>query len=244
MKKILVSILVIGLSLSAFSQDVDYSKFSFGLHATPSITWLKTDVKNYSSKGAKLGFGWGVMGDIYFSDKFAISTGANFSKYSGKLNYADSLFIAADTNTLFGNMDRTYKVNYLEIPICLKMKTKEIAFGDNYFNVFALFGIGTNIKLKSKSDDVFTPDDNTLATIEDDNMEATNVLFIRESLIVGLGVEFSLVGSTRLVAGLNYNYGFSDILTSKSNIYTNTDGTLLKENAQFNGLELRIGVLF
>ena len=108
-----------------------------------------------------------------------------------------------------------------------KMKTREIGFNRYY----ALFGFGTSARLSAKGDDIYKgPENQTLE--ENDVRIESNISFFRASMIIGIGVEHSLGGTTALVGGVNFNNGFNSIIDERNS------------NTRSNYLELTIGVLF
>lgn len=213
-------ILVIG-----FTANAQYKKFKFGLKAAPQISWIRTNVDGYSSDGAKLGFGWGFVTEMNFTENHSFATGFNVLFNGGKLQYPDM----SGTNT--GTMNRTYKLKAIEIPLTLKMRTNPI--GD--FQYFGQIGLGTSFQLDAKSEDQFTY--NSTVITKEGNI--SNIAFLRESLIIGLGAEYTLDAGTTFGAGLTFNNGFTDILTGKNKV----DGSL-KEKGYINFLELSVFVLF
>ena len=61
---------------------------------------------------------------------------------------------------------------------------------------------------------------------------------LRGSLIVGVGVEYSVGGRTALVGGLTFNNGFTNVLKGTN------DAVGRKPSAINNFLELTLGVMF
>ncbi|MCG8307024.1 MAG: hypothetical protein MI975_06490, partial [Cytophagales bacterium] len=60
----------------------------------------------------------------------------------------------------------------------------------------------------------------------------------RASLIIGLGMEYKMNGTTTLITGINFNNGITDVLKSQNNL------TNLLNKSINNYLEFYIGVLF
>jgi len=220
-KLVLLSmILILGVSANA-----QYKKFNFGLKAAPQVGWMKTNADTYTSNGARLGFGWGFVTEVNFTENHSFGTGFNVLFNGGKLRYPYA--IGQDT----GIMDRTYKLKSIEIPLTLKMRTNPI--GD--FQYFGQIGFGTSFLLNAKGEDEFAFN----SSVEKDNGNLNNVAFLRESLIIGLGAEYKLEAGTTLGLGLQFNNGFTDILTGKSAVDSS-----IKEKAFTNFIELNAFVLF
>ncbi|MCK4570113.1 MAG: outer membrane beta-barrel protein, partial [Bacteroidales bacterium] len=122
---------------------------------------------------------------------------------------------------------------YIQVPVTLKMRTKELG----KFRIFGQIGLGTNFLIGAKADDEFTPDQGASSSEEVDIYD--DITFMRESLILGAGVEFLLGGSTNLTAGLVFNNGFMNILKGKNSIEPTINN---KANANYFALE--IGIVF
>ncbi|MCD4679596.1 MAG: PorT family protein [Bacteroidales bacterium] len=223
-KKYIILGLVILLSFPSYvkGQD-DLPSIQFGIKAGPNLGWIKPDAKSYSSEGSVIGFNWGFITEFNISSNYAINTGFNVAYNNGKLKYP---YVQDSVESI---LQRKYNLQYLEIPICLKMRTKQIG----YITYYGKIGLGTSFNLRAKSKDVFNVEAETENNIQDD------ITFMRESLIVGAGFQYSLGGSTFLLFEIVFNNGFSDILNGK-----NTIDTTIKENAISNYIEFNLGVLF
>ncbi len=211
MKKITtISFLLFVFILSATSQNDKF--FRFGLHGSPSVAWLKPETKSFQSKGLRLGFGYGLITEFTLADNYSLATGVESVYSGGKLQNVDTI---GTTTTA------TYRVQYIEIPIALKMKTNEI----NYITYFAKFGGGLNMRLNSFAD--FSYKDamgNSLPSLLDEDIKSDINLF-RISFLIGLGIEYSLGGTTSALFGINFNNGLTDIfkeddIKAKNNFIT------------------------
>lgn len=186
--------------------DYEYDKFNFGLAITPSINWL-TPANDLTEKdGVKVGFSYGIVGEISFAERYAFSTGVDIAYHGGKLTYelADSLG---------GTISDNYKLNYANIPISVKMRTNKFSPKSAFFGQFgAVIGINTGAKAERSYSN---GQENETVSL---GKQATDVIV---GLRVGLGMEYFLSGDTRAFAGLTWNQGFTKVLQddfdSKSN---------------------------
>jgi hypothetical protein len=128
-------------------------------------------------------------------------------------------------------MSRKYDIKSIEIPLTLKMRTNEIG----NIRYFGQIGFGTSFRFGAKNTDKFTLGS---VTKEYDKTNYEKVAFLRESLIIGLGGEYTLDAGTTFSVGLNFNNGFTDILTGSN------PATSKKEKSTLNFLELSLAVLF
>jgi len=223
---------ILFFSLSTFSQEEPVSVVRFGLCATPNIGWIKPDTKDYSAEGSRFGFSYGIMGEFQIINNYLLSTGFNIKTTGGILKYPYQTGI--NNIPTDGILERQYSLKYIEIPFAIKMKTRQIG----YFSYFGKFGLSTSFNIKAKADDNFTSADLTIVVSDNEDIEP-DISFLRESLLIGAGLEYSLGGTTSLVFGLIYNNGFTDILTSKNKIDNS-----INENATSSYIEFNFGVLF
>ncbi|MEI7664193.1 MAG: porin family protein [Bacteroidota bacterium] len=227
MKKIL-TLLFLTILYILHSQAYSQAKYPFklGLKVSPNIGWMNPGTKDYTTDGACIGATVGFVGDFYFADNYAFSTGCNFQFLNGKLKYTDLL------DSLSGQVNRKYSFLYLEIPIMIKMKTK--TFGK--VSYFGQMGFGTAFRLKANYKEKFYPAKGT-ETDQSDNFTIGSSL-IRESLIIGIGCEYSLDESSRIVIGLSYSNSLNNVLTGKNSAY------FVNEKSMLNFTEVTVGILF
>jgi len=229
-----LSVVFLFIFLSIPFHGIGQSKYpmKLGLKVSPNIGWMSPGTKGYSSDGSRLGATIGFIGDFYFAENYAFSTGFNFQFINGKLNYADSLLIPGNTTLTNGNLYRKYNFLYLEIPVMIKMKTK--VFGK--VSYFGQIGLGTGFRIKAKVDEHFVPDSGNPVDQEYDYNNGTTL--IREAILVGVGCEIHIDESSRILLGISYSNSLNNILTGVN--YKSG----LNEKSQLNFAELNIGFLF
>ncbi|MBK7173379.1 MAG: PorT family protein [Bacteroidales bacterium] len=214
--------LVLFASISANAQ---FKKYSFGLKAAPQVSWMKPNTDSYEGNGAKMAFSWGFVSEIGFSENHCLATGFNVVFNGGNLKFPS---ILGENN---GTMSRSYYVKSIELPLTLKMRTNSIGNMKYYGQI----GFGTSFRFGAKKTDEFTYNNSTI-TEEKENYD--NISFLRESLIIGLGGEYTLDAGTTFSVGLALNNGFTDMLSGKNPINSE------KEKATLNFVELSVAVLF
>lgn len=213
--------------LFTYAAKAQYPPYSFGLKASPQISWIKPNVDTYEGAGAKIGFAWGFIAEFNFSGNHSIGTGFNMLFNGGKLKFP------AVQNGDTGTMIRDYAFKYLEIPLSLKMRTNDI----NGLRYFGRIGLGTALKIGAKNTDEFTPEGGTAITGKKTNYN--DAALIRESLMVGVGAEYEIKEGPKLGVELTFNNGLTNILKGK-----NTLDTSIKEKATSNFFELAFSVIF
>lgn len=267
MKKIVVlALAVLSFGNTQAQNENNLKNFRFGLKAAPSINWYKPDnTKKYSNAGALMKFNWGLMMEFRLNDVASLTTGLEVMYDGGKQEFIDTTWYAysktdqniatppSDTSkwnnyTGYKLNERKYNVTYLNIPLNIKMKTKDIG-GLTYFGQF---GATLGIKLKAKATDEVQQDGVGASTSLTDVDISKDMQFMRMGANIGGGVEWNLSGSTSLVFGLNYNLGFTNVLSKTSdylfhsatvNGSTPTYNFISQKTASHN-ISLVIGVLF
>jgi len=224
MKKYIIIALVFFFTIPVlgFTQD-ESPPVQFGIKLGPNIGWIKPDANGYSSEGAALGFNWGFITDFNISTNYGITTGFNVVYNNGNLKYPHV------QDTVAGIMQRKYNLQYLEIPICLKMRTKQIG----YMTYYGKIGLGVSFNLRARSKDVFNVEPEVENNIQDE------IVLMRESLIVGAGCQYSIGGSTALLFEIIFNNGFSNILNGNNSLDES-----IKQRAVSNYIEFNLGVIF
>lgn len=203
----------------------------FGLKAAPSLAWLRTDSKGLQSNGSKFGFTYGLITEFKFSDNYSFATGIDVTYRGGKTRTTkESLLGNGNVGTTIS--DNSITLQYVEIPITLKLKTNEIGYLTYYLQAGLAPGVNIRARndVKSSTQDKTTGAVTTYESTNDDISSSINTLNL--SMIIGGGVEYTLSGSTVMLAGIQFNNGFLDV----------DDHTDYKVNSNY--IALTIGILF
>jgi hypothetical protein len=208
--------------LILFSNCLYSQRTSFSIVLDPQINWLRTELDEVKNDGVVFGFNGGLVLDRYFTENYAFSTGITLWQTGGKLLFTEETNIEFrdGTETLPPNTSMTYRLQYLTIPLSLKLTSNQIG----YFSFFAHVGINNHISVGERGT-VESLDLNRVGIPEE-------IKFYSMSYFFGGGCEYSLGGNTSLFAGLYFTSGFIDITTSED------------YRATLNALSLRLGVRF
>lgn len=230
MKKLTVLAL---LFLTTFiSKAQDDNGMHFGLKITPALGWLRTDSKGVESNGTKFAFGYGLITEFKFSDRYSFATGLDVTYRGGNLK---SSFETNDgTTRIVSVTESSLNLQYIELPLTLKLKTKEIGYLTYYLQVGVAPGINIRARGDIKSSTQTTVGGNTTnANVEltDEDVQ-DDINNFNLSMLIGGGIEYTLSGSTVLLVGLQFNNGLLDA----------SDQPDIKMNS--NLLGLTVGVLF
>jgi len=207
--------------LSSIQMLAQRTNLRFTVFVDPKFSWMSSDVKSVESDGSKLGVNIGLNVDNFFADNYAVMSGVSINNVGGKLTFGE--FERIKTNggdtMLTPGSTMEYKLQYINIPLGLKLKTNEIG----YWTFFTHLGINSGINIK--------------ATGEVDNIDLDNQNISKEVALfnlgyyIGAGVEYSIGGKSAIVVGLTYTNGFIDI----------TDGN---DKVTLSNLAVRLGILF
>lgn len=234
MKRSLCLLLFFALSLSGMAQKSE-GTFHFGLKAAPSLAWLKAD-QGLTGNGSKLGFTYGLITEFNFAERYAFATGLDVSYRGGKTKSITTVNLkngAGGDSTITTTTESTTTLQYIEIPITLKLKTNEIGYLTYYLQAGLAPGINIRARGSSKTSTQISSGGSSVnnSAEADDTDVKSGVNSLNLSMVIGGGVEYTLSGSTVLLAGIEFNNGFVDVF----------DGPT-KANSNF--LALKLGVLF
>jgi hypothetical protein len=235
------AILVFALCVSQLSYS--QTEFRFGLKGSANLGWIQPTSKNIERDGLKLGFSYGIMGDFYFKPNYAISGELLISQVNGGMSLVnDQIFTSDTSNSVVSNLSYAYKIQYAEIPVSLKLRTKEIGYLTYWANFGAApcFLISARASLSGNLPASIASQDPTDYRVNDDEGDpfTTNnfddqVFLIRMPLIIGGGVEYKIAGSTSLVGGIRLSNSFTDMFVKDKNV-----------SAKNNFISITVGVFF
>lgn len=194
MKKILLAAFFTLITIPLFAQE-DFKGFKLGLTVHPNFGWIKSDIDGIKADGLRAGFTYGLVGDFYFADNYAFSTGLKLTTINGQTE-----------SELANNKGekQIYKLQYIEIPAKLKLTTNET----NGLKFYGEFGLGNAINVRARKDIKNSP-------VSSSNVENKDIYdeiaFYRASLIIGGGAQFYVGEKTAVDVGLSFNNGFTDI---------------------------------
>jgi hypothetical protein len=195
-------------------------KVRFGLTASPLFSWYKIDNASIEGDGSRFGFQYGLLVDFNIGeyDRYAFSTGMLVSHNGGN-------WIASDTANKEIVAIKSM-LQYLEIPLTLKLKSNDI----NYILFYGQFGVTPSVNIRARGDIETTID---TAHFFEENVKVTDFNIFNMSLSVATGIEYQLTENTSLVAGIFFNNGFL-------NLFKDDDD----DKITLNNLGIRFAVMF
>lgn len=225
-KQHIISILITLFTLFAPSVISAQEKITFGVHADPVISWFSSDVKEVTGNGARAGINFGLTFNKFFTPNYSFSSGISLINAGGTVSTSEvsTLQFTNFTSTVPAGDPVTYKIQYLSIPLGLKLQTNQIG----YLTFFTDLGLDPKVVIGGKCDipSINIKSENALNELNSFNL----------SYHITAGVEYSLGGTTALVLGLNFDNNFLDITTDNVN--------QLRDKIGHKLLSFRIGVNF
>lgn len=240
MKNSTILMLALLITQLSFAQN----SFRFGLKGASNFGWLSGNDKTIENDGTKIGFAYGLMGEYAINSTYGLHAELLLSQVNSKFNLkSEQSFVNDPNSTVVSNLNFKYVIQYLEIPISMKLNTKEIGNLVYYGNFGFSPGFALNARTSITSDDIpksiqdLDPTDYRVNDDEGDAFTLNNfddrVFLFRFPLIIGGGVEYRMAGSTSLQAGVRFANTFTDIFVK--------DKTA---DAKNNYFAVSVGVLF
>ncbi len=241
-------------SVTSTSSSIDSKKFRFGIFVAPTMAWMrpttdKTDDGLYAptNEGSKIGFIYGLMAEYHFAENYAIVTGLQVNMAGGKIN---SKYLGNETSNVVSNANFNYRLNYLEVPVGLKLRTDLIS-GFRFFGQLGLT-TGFNIAKKATYNVDYYDELGTKLKSEGENEKIKGTLAIAPVMFtmnIGGGVEYPLNNKLAAYVGLFFNNGFAPDATNP-NKYSmpysgdNKERSFKDANTRLNNFSLRVGLFF
>jgi len=244
MKKPIFLLAFIGLALGLAAQDTG---LKFGFHVSPTIGWLSDNNRNIEGAGSNLGVSLGLVGEVFFQENYAFTFGAGFAfnqggdlqqRLSGRYWPETDKFPAPDS--LAANTELKYNIQFLEVPIGLKLRTRQYGYIRYFIQPNMLFGFKTQAKGKLEGP-------NSGGEVEDLDIRREVNLF-NMGIGIGGGIEYEIADDTHLVGGFNLLFGITDVTKDREgNVFDpgRPDVTLDDDSkTKLNRVTIRIGILF
>lgn len=255
----LALLFVLGMCYSANAQN----SIRFGFQLSPNLTWLNTNDNTILREGTNIGLRLGVMGEYYFAERYAITGGLGFAfGQGGNLVHerGGNFFprseltnpnLNSGAGSLPDGVELGYQIQYIEIPLGLKLRTDEIGYL-RYFAEVPVFTLSFRAQSKGAI---------TAQNIEEEDLDINrDITPINLSWGIGGGIEFSITSNAVLIAGIYYNNSFIDLTRDQNSITAiefidsgddpldprddNFETVPEDSNVSIGSVTLRIGVLF
>ncbi len=178
-----------------------------GFKLSPFISGSRMESRgiynSFDSNGAVVRMSLGPIADIFFSEKYAFSTGLWYTVKG--VNVRNSSSFLKDLTPPGSATSSLYNLQYLQIPLTFKLLTNEVA---DRMRLFMQFGGVADIKLAEKP---INAPINALYIYNESQDRTRAFGFGDFNLLLAGGGEYALSGSDALVFGLSYQRGLLNI---------------------------------
>ncbi|MFM1874999.1 MAG: hypothetical protein RL266_736 [Bacteroidota bacterium] len=271
MKKLLLTVLILGIGGLALAQDQAVGpktrkKFKIGFNLSPSVNFMQPNTDGVKLGAAKMKFGYGMMAEYAFTNNYAVGFGLEHIMGGSSLDFSntDVRYTVKDDTAQYRLLNRLYRYDYVNLPITLKLMTNEIG----YFTYFGQFGVDVSILASGKAKDerqLFKSIATDTLGVVTESFEAPTTgdfqgrynqsMFINVKLRIGAGFEWNFSGNTSLVVSVSYHNGFIDLMKDPDDDKVANEEGLFKydENrakvpfemsANLHHVALNVGILF
>ena len=249
MKKIVIITSILLATAQIATSQVEFEDVRFGFQMSPTFSWMNANVTTINNSGTNLGLKLGMTGEYYFRENYAITGGLGFAFNSGGTLLFDNPGIywnetdlppALDTISS-GNTKLKYNIQYVEIPVGLKLRTNEFGYMRYFLEPAITIGINTQARGE------LTGPDGALAQEDEkyDIRREVNALNLAWGITAGF--EYAVSQSMSLVGGLGFQSGFTDVTTDNNGNqeFDSRRGVRDEDSkATTNSIIIRIGVMF
>jgi Outer membrane protein beta-barrel domain len=251
MKKIILLAAAAFFAVNANAQD---QKVVFGFAVTPVVSFLSAPNDNsVKASGSAFGVGLGIFADYYFSENYAVTGGINFcTNQGGTLQYGKGGTVLAKTQFTDNKFNGasfpadtkvTYRNQYLEIPVGIKLRTEETD-GLRFYGNLPIITFG--FRTQSQGDLYYSTTilgNTATADLKNENI-GPDMAIMNISVGGGLGAEYRLAERTTVYGGLYYAHGLLDQTNNFKRFNTSNVEESEESNAQLSAISLRVGVNF
>ena len=169
-----------------YGSTYDTRKVVMGITFSPNFNWLNYEDGEEVNKTSKLGYSYGLIADFRISQNYYFSTGFLINN------------LKANSDIEAPGLETSYTLQYLKVPITLKLKSTQ----RYYRSYYGQFGFTGGMKISGKQEMGDAP--------KEDLKKDADAL--RLGLHVGGGVEWQLDHKLSMMTGLSYNSGFTSVL--------------------------------
>jgi len=231
-------LLLLLASFQVFAQD---KGFRLGIRFAPNVSTNRvvdvseTDNISFTSNSAGLRFSGGLTGDFYFSKNYSFYTGLWYSVFRSGLKYEGTGPFAGEKGSSI------YNIQYLQIPIAIKLFTNEVATDTKLY--FVLGGTG-GIKINEKETDWEVANSTSQGILVAKPSTGKAFGFGDVGLLLGAGLEYQMGESTTLFGGLSYNRGLLDVTSKKGPMVVNDKSASSYYKSSLSLISLEAGIKF
>lgn len=192
---VLLTAILIGLI------EVSGQNYDISVYAEPQIAWITSNQGGVTADGSILHINTGIELDLYFAKNYAFSMGVCMNNFGGKLMYVNPISFVqnGDSLNIPGGSSLKHNLQYVGIPLGLKLKSEELGYTTFYFHGGFIPMINMGARTSSE----------TLGFRRRNIQADINVFNL--NYFIEAGIEYRLGGNTALKAGLKWSAGVTDV---------------------------------
>lgn len=201
---------------------VTAQRYEISVYTEPRFSWITSDESEIAYNGTALNLNAGIELDLFFAENYAFSLAVCMNNSGGKLLYNSASFFvqSGDTLDIPAGSPMKHGLNYVGIPLGLKLKSEELGYTTFYFHGGLIPMFRTSATTSSE----------TLG-YNRRNIKADVNLF-NLNYFGEVGIEYRLGGNTALKCGVKWSAGLTDV--TANDLATNN----------LSSIGLLLGVLF
>ncbi|WP_448529018.1 porin family protein [Raineya sp.] len=214
MKKLSLSLLFVVLAFNLFAQDDTGFKLGLKMGLPIGFNSVKSTENGIeaSPNGSSLRFTIGPIADVVWTERYAFTMGLLFT--TKQANYK------AQVTGLPGVLEEKYGLQYIQLPVGLKLFTDELfPNGKGFVN----FGVQPEVLVGSKRKSGNYVDDQGRSA-----SYITKFSPLDFGMFIGIGVEYK-VGNNPIFAGINYQRSFINVV-NKEDVGSGNSFLSIKQN--------------
>ncbi len=211
--------------------------FRLGISGAPVFSFLTPTSNSASYQGIRFSLKYGLHADFRLgaNPNYYFSTGLFMFNMGGKISHP-----IVSLDGVAGTRETDYRINYVNIPITLLLRTNEIG----YIRYFARVGFDAGVNVRSTADtrDSFAGGTN----VTEDRDVTSHVNLFRVGLHIEAGLEYNIGGNTNMMLSLEWNNGLNNVF--RDNKYREfNEGEVLNSSSiksVSNFVAVNVGVYF
>jgi len=248
-----VALLLVGGSLFAQDSKVEevLNANRFGLFIGVGSSWLNPksstqEEYSLSNAGGRPAFAFGLNAERVLNERYAVYSGIGVEWEGGQVLANLSNGQTAPDTTYASRMDVTYKMQYIRVPLGLKLKAANIA----NLRIFGLIGADAGVLISKRTDIDRQFYDGVAGTFSatDSEVDTKNSATVPFNLgyQIGIGAEYDITDNNAVYFKVLYRNGLIDVTNPDGLIGTgNMDNYKFKDgNVASNMFGIRVGYFF
>ncbi len=219
-------------------------RVNFGFSFAPTIDWMIPKTEGLVRNGAIMGMRGGLNINVNLTQKknYYVSTGVFFEQNGGKLAFIENIPLPFDSLVVNSTpTQRTYRANYITIPLGITLKTRSL----NNFFITGNVGLYNSFLLKAFNEDAYSFKNDRTGEAELWSKQKTvsnETSICKETVFAGVGFEYSITKDFR--AGLTVNYAHSLSNYFKGRQLAPNNYSKLDQKAKIGYVEIVLNINF